>query len=149
MDASSRHRDFVFRCWFANSLHTCREDGKNTDGPVEIVSVRHLQWRKSADAVSLCCVGNFLLSVSVELDSDSEVLCDGDRCGCTAHDSADVPAVTLGRRTHNPLRSEAPPNCWSPDCRRGIPPICSPRCAGPLLDRVLSSFRYAWAWHGH
>lgn len=36
MDASSRHRDFDFRRWVADSLHICREEGKNTDGPLKL-----------------------------------------------------------------------------------------------------------------
>src|SRR5579872_3866195 len=126
MDAPRRHRDFDFRCGFADSVHICREESKNTDGPPEIVSVRKLQWRESANAISLCCVGNFLLFVSVELDSDSEILRDGDRCGCTPNDSAHVPAIAMVRRTYPPLRSKDPAHCGSSDCRSGIPSICCP-----------------------
>ena len=36
MDASWRHRDFDFRCGFADSLHICGEENKNTDGPPKL-----------------------------------------------------------------------------------------------------------------
>jgi MFS family permease len=90
VDASSRYRDFDFRYGISGSFRFYREEGKSADGAAQVFSVRKLQRSESADAISLFCVGNFLLFVSVEPDSDSEVLSDGDWCGFTSYDFAHV-----------------------------------------------------------
>ena len=67
MGPLSSNRELNLRCGGARRFHTCRKERNGTYGAAQAISGLYVQRRESANAVSLCRIGNLLLYVSAEL----------------------------------------------------------------------------------
>src|SRR6266436_2866972 len=136
--------------FFINSHSVCtrRKTRSLTHGSAFAVQITQLQWRECADIVALCRAGNFLFSLSAQLDPGAEIFDDRHWGRHFTINFAIVFSFPLVGRTRGPLWPEGSAYCWAVHCRGRLPLVRLAICGGQLLDDLLSRLRCSWFWYG-
>jgi MFS family permease len=136
--------------WVRRSHSVCirRKTRSLTHGSAFAVQITRFQRRECADIVALCCAGNFLFSLSAQLDPGAEIFDDRHWGRRFTINFAHIFSFPLVGRTRGPLRSEGSAYCWAVHRRGRLPLVRLAICRGLLLDDLLSRLRCSRFWYG-